>query len=120
MGNVALELSAKEREMGLDSLALNGDNPVEIPQGIDADIHVIHTHLPDELDFKKAKTIWVIHGTPETCFQASVNEGSNNLHGVGDAWMGIYHWLRNADRIVTFWERHKAIWDRHDRQKHKG
>lgn len=111
MANIALELSAKEKELGFDSVALNGEVREDISQGLDADIHVIHTHLPDEFDFKKSKIVWVVHGTPETCFQASIIEGSKQMHGSGDAWMGVHHWLRNADRIVTFWDRHRAIWE---------
>ena len=110
MHRMAQEICAGECVLGLNSECLDGDSPAFGGMGADADIYVVHTHLPDLIDQRTAKIIWVAHGTPETMFQSSVIEGGKNQHGVPDAWMMTHHWLQRADIIVTFWPRHQEIW----------
>lgn len=109
MNRVAEEINAAEIAAGMDSLCLDNANHLEREKGFDADIHVIHTHLPDEIDKRAAKTIWVAHGTPEVMFTESVLEG-NRGHGSPDAWMAAVSLLSTCDAAVTFWPRHQAIW----------
>lgn len=116
MHRMAEEIAAAEAASGLESVCLDGNNQTEIPGGLDADIHVVHTHLPDTVDDRKIKKIYVAHGTPEVIFQSSVRE-SQKGHGAADGWMVNTHFLRTSDAVVTFWPRHAAIWqslvDRH-------
>ena len=109
MHRMAEEITAAEAAGGLNSVCLDGNDPLEIPGGLDADIHVVHTHLPDAVDDRKIKKVYVVHGTPETMFQGSV-ENSKNGHGSADGWMVNTNFLRTSDAIVTFWQRHAAIW----------
>jgi hypothetical protein len=110
MYRVALDLSTAERARGLDSVCVDCDpEKGEIENGLGADIHVLHTHIPDKIDLSKTKVIWVCHGTPENMFHSSVDE-SHKGHGAGDAWMVVHHYLHRADAIVTFWARHYEIW----------
>jgi hypothetical protein len=76
-----------------------------------ADIHVVHSHLPDPVAAQGGKVVWIGHGTPEHCFQQSMELGLNQGYGAGDSFMLGLHWLQNADALVTFWPRHKAIYD---------
>lgn len=118
MHRMAEEIAAAEAASGLDSVCLDGNVPAEIPGGLDADIHVVHTHLPDAVDDRKIKKIYVAHGTPEVIFQSSIRE-SQKGHGAADGWMVNTHFLRTSDAVVTFWPRHAAIWqslvDKHTR-----
>jgi len=110
MYRVAHDLSIAEKLRGLDSLCLDCDpEKGEIESGLDADVHVLHTHIPDLIDTRKAKVVWVCHGTPENMFHSSVNE-SHKGHGAGDAWMVCHHYLHRSDVVVTFWPRHYEIW----------
>jgi len=110
MHRMAEEISACEATMGITSVCLDGEIPVEIQAGLDADIHVIHTRLPDVISPRKARVVWVAHGTPEVMFTNSVTEGTRQIHGSPDYWMQAHHWIRSADAIVTFWDRHGWIW----------
>lgn len=105
---MAEELSAHEKSTGQNSLCLDGDNPAEIPQGLDADIHVIHGHLPDAADTPGARTVFVAHGTPENGFISSINDSAGG-HGAPDAFMSALYRLQTSDAVVTFWPRHQAI-----------
>jgi hypothetical protein len=109
MHRMAEEITAAEIASGMQSVCLDGDNPCEIPDGLDADIHVVHTHLPDAVDDRESKKIYVAHGTPEVLFQGSI-EQSKSGHGAADGWMVNTHFLRTSDAVVTFWPRHAAIW----------
>lgn len=112
MHRVAENIATAERAIGID--AINVDCSVrsdlwESP----ADVHVVHTHLPDEIRFKtKAKVVWVAHGTPDHVFQSSVEAGLGAPYGHADAFMLMQEWLRNADARVTFWHRHQWIYQR--------
>lgn len=109
MHRMAEEIAEAEAAAGLSSMCLDGNNPLEVPQGIDADIHVVHTHLPDAVDDRKVKKIYVAHGTPEVVFNCSIQESVKG-HGAADGWMVSTHFLRTSDAVVTFWPRHAAIW----------
>lgn len=110
MHRMAEEIAEAEQSSGLESICLNGNDREEVPMGMDADIHVIHTHLPDDVDGRKAKTVFVAHGTPENIFHGSIVEASKGVHGGPDGFMVTTSFLRSSDAVVTFWPRHQAIW----------
>lgn len=103
--------------MGHDSALV--DSTVEGPDwdaAGDADVHVIHSHLPNPVaqrywaKGKKPKVVWVGHGTPDHVFQSSAEYASTGGYGHPEPLMLMFHWLREADARVTFWERHQWIY----------
>jgi hypothetical protein len=113
MNRVAESCAAAERLLGHDAIVCNPQDPATFPVALDADVHVSHTHFPDELRARVTKPLklaWVCHGTPEHIFQSAVEEGSKKSYGHSDGWMLTQHWLRTADAVITFWPRHQAIW----------
>lgn len=107
---VAEDLSKGECKAGFDSFLVGtvGRSPdVEV----EADIHVIHSCIPDNilLTGKAGKIVYMLHGTPEHCFQSSVEAGLNQGYGAGDPFMMLMQYLRIADVTVTGWQRHKDI-----------
>jgi hypothetical protein len=116
MHRVAESIAQAERVIGLDSLNVNcAVESDEWQAAIDADVHVIHTHLPDifrKRVTKPLKMVWVAHGTPDHVFQSSVEAGLGAPYGHGDSLMLMQYWLRNADARVTFWPRHQWIYQR--------
>jgi hypothetical protein len=106
---MAEDLCACEQSRGLDSVCLDGDNPVEFPAADGADIHVIHGHIPDLMDVPAAKKVFVAHGTPETLFSGSVNTAVLG-NGVSDGFMQSLYRVKTSDAVVTFWPRHQMIW----------
>lgn len=110
MANVACDLAVAECNAGLTSVSVACDRPDEWEVGMDADIHVVHTHLPDQARLSGKKIVYIPHGTPEHCFMAAVEAGLNNGYGASDPWMLAQYWMQRADSVVTFWPRHQAIW----------
>lgn len=110
LNRVANDLSEYERSLGINSVVLASDLQSEWEGGMDADIHVAHSHVPDPAR-GKGKIVWIGHGTPEHCFHTSVEEGLHVAHNPNNVMMLIQYWLQNADALVTFWPRHKAIWE---------
>ena len=110
MHRMAEEISAQETKMGLDSLCLDGADPKESADGFNADIHVVHTHLPDGLADRRIKKVFVAHGTPESNFRSAINAMSIGVHGFSDPFMASLYMIRSSDAVVTFWPRHKEIW----------
>lgn len=115
MNRVAETLCEAEKALGLDSYLANPQNSdiSTFDHLLDADVHVSHTHFPDEFAkkiTKPYKLVWVAHGTPENVFMQSVENGTWQKHGCGDGLMLHQHWLSVADACVTFWPRHQAIW----------
>jgi hypothetical protein len=115
MHRVAESISLAETSLGMDSK--NVDCSVrsdEWDEAMDADIHVVHTHFPQELrkkTRKPLKIVWVAHGTPDHVIQSSVEAGSGAPYGHADPLMLMQYWLKNADARVTFWPRHKWFYD---------
>ena len=111
MHRVASEISQAENQLGHASLVLSSFEAAQWPQGMDADIHVSHSHIPDPIrKNSKGKWVWVGHGTPEHCFRVTAEEAATHKYGHADCMMLIQWWLQNADAIVTFWPRHAEIW----------
>ena len=114
MNRVAESLVDGERALGIDSVKCNCQEapPDKFETVLDADIHVCHTHFPD--DFRRRitrdyKRVYVVHGTPEHTFATSVETGLVGGYGHGDSWMLLQYNLQHADTTVTFWPRHQRI-----------
>jgi len=107
-GKLGFLLCEKEKSLGLDSFVCSVDETPE--SGYDADVHVIHSLYPEALRsrLKSHKTVMVQHSTPEHTFNSAVNEAVG--YGFNDGWMQAQYWLRTADAFVTFWPRHRDIW----------
>lgn len=114
---MATMICQAETEMGLDSFLCYTDGGVGKPTpGVrvlpdkevarDADIHVIHSHVPDDMPGKK---VMIPHGTPEHCFQVTTESMKTNYAG-SDAFSLTTYWINRADAVVTFWPRHAALW----------
>lgn len=113
MHRVAETLSGAERAAGVDSALVNLTDPATWEAAVDADLHVCHTHVPDEFvprTTKPFKVVYVGHGTPEHIYQSAVEEGTRGGYGHADGWMLLQRWLQVADARVTFWPRHQAIY----------
>ena len=114
MFNVAASISAAEKNhLGLDSYCINIQEVTTdaLDQWADADVHVAHTHFPDEMRrrvTRPLKLVFPAHGTPEHVFHSAVMAAKDG-YGHGDGWMLYQYWLQNADAVVTFWPRHQAI-----------
>lgn len=114
---VAISLCDAEQAMGLESVVL--DSMVQTDAwdtSVNADVHVIHSHLPNPVQSqirhagKSLKTVWVGHGTPDHVFQSAVEYAQSGGYGHPEPLMLMFHWLKNADARVTFWERHQWIY----------
>lgn len=114
MDRVATSLVDGERALGLDSIRCNCHEPPAdgFASVLDADVHVCHTHFPDDIrrritrDYKR---VYFVHGTPEHTFHTSVESGLSGKYAPGDSWMLVQYNLQHADAICTFWPRHQAI-----------
>ena len=114
MHRVAESLALAECALGLDSQLADPTLPDTWPSHIDADVHVVHTHLPNKMRTmvtKPLRIVWVGHGTPDHVFQTAVQEFEGGAYGHGDAIALTQHWLKEAHARVTFWPRHKWIYD---------
>jgi hypothetical protein len=107
---VSEELAEAERALGIESVVQASDIEADWEGGMDADVHVAHSHIPDKVRLNGGKIVWIGHGTPEHCFHTSVEAGLGGSHGFPDTVMLIQHWFQIADALVTFWPRHQAIW----------
>lgn len=119
MNRVAESMVAAEKRLGIDSVLCNVFEETNWDHMLDCDVHVPHTWFPELYKGKSMrrqltkplKVVFVGHGTPEFIFESSVQEGKSHQHAVGDSIMLYMYWLQNADAIVTFWPRHKWIYD---------
>lgn len=109
--NVAKELVEAERALGLDSVVIDSLVFDEWGKGMDADVHVCHSAVPDQMR-ASGKVVWIGHGTPEHCFAISTADGatSNTTHSGQDSWHMSLYYCMEADAVVTFWPRHAKIW----------
>lgn len=115
MHRVAESLALAETALGLDSALVDPTLPDTWDSAKHADVHVCHTHIPTQMKQRATKPfrqVWVGHGTPDHVFENSIEEIARGGYGHGDGVMLLMHWLREADARVTFWPRHKSIYDR--------
>ena len=115
MHRVAEALAAAETALGHDSQLVDINKPDTWDSAVDADVQVIHTHFPDNMAkrvTRPLRLVWVGHGTPDHMFQNAAEESDH-----GGMWAGrpiglLLHWMKVAHAKVTFWERHKWMYDR--------
>lgn len=115
MHRVAESLAKAETALGLDSVLVDPTLPETWKDVEDADVHVCHTHIPTEIEARATRPyrrVWVGHGTPDHVFENTIEEVARGAYGHGDGVMLMQYWLREADAKVTFWPRHKSIYDR--------
>lgn len=115
MHRVAEALAKAETLLGGESVLADPGLPATWDAHVDADVHIIHTHFPDALArrvTKPLRLVWVGHGTPDHVFQSSVEAALQGAYGHGDAIQLMLHWLKTAHAKVTFWPRHKWMYDR--------
>lgn len=110
---VAESLAKAETALGINSTLV--DTGVEFPEDVfDADVYVVHSHLPPKAEAKRkpgSRIVWVGHGTPDHVYQSTVEEAEHGSYGHSDPLMLCQRWLKVADARVTFWDRHKWIYD---------
>lgn len=119
MANVAQSMVDAERKLGLNSIFLNIETDAIWDQALDADVHVSHTHIPviyrgkafQKQVTKPFKVCGVFHGTPEHVFEGSVHAGERGAYAPSNSLMIMQHDLKRSHARVTFWPRHKAIYD---------
>lgn len=100
-----------EQKLGLDSFLVNTDNQDEWIKPEQSDIDVVHTHLSYENIYSDKKVVFIAHGTPEVMFNSSYEQACiNGTYGHSDGWMLNQFWLKRANAIVTFWERHAEMY----------
>lgn len=116
LNRVATSMVQAERKLGIESFLCYVDKPentegnelaLPLSQAKEADVHVIHAHLPDGCE---GKTVFVPHGTPEYCFAMAIDQNHKSGFWAGDPFMLSLYRLNNSDITVTFWDRHKYIW----------
>lgn len=115
MHRVAESIAAAERSLGLDSQLVDVQKDSTWEWAEDADIHVTHTHFPSVMYGrlrKPRRMVWVGHGTPDHVFHSAAEDAATAHYGHGDALMLMQHWLKVSDARVTFWPRHKWVYDR--------
>lgn len=119
MHAVAKSMVEAEQKLGIDAHLVNIQTDADWDQVLDADIHVSHTHIPVmyrgkawlKQVTKPFRMCGVFHGTPETVFESSVHAGENGAYAPSNSLMIMQNDLRRSHARVTFWERHKAIYD---------
>ena len=114
MHRVAESMALAETALGLDSRLADPTKPDEWAAHVDADVHVIHTHLPNrmrKMATKPLRLVWVGHGTPDHVFQSACEEFEHGGYGHGDPIALTMHWIKEAHARVTFWPRHAWIYD---------
>ena len=116
LNRVSTNMVQAERELGIESFLCYVDKPegiegkdniLPLSQALQADVHIIHAHLPDGC---KGKTVFVAHGTPEHCFAMAIDQNRKSGWWAGDPFMLSLYRINSSDVTITFWERHKYIW----------
>jgi len=110
--NVAVDICNAEVSLGSESVLCDTQKPETWEKGMNADIHVVHSHIPDVLSLDKKKKVVVIeHGAPEHVFESSVQSGLHGNYGPSDPFAIMAFLLHRADAVVSFWPRQAAIWE---------
>lgn len=110
MHAIAKSCAEAETRLGHDAFVLNCQEPAGWEGAADADIHVAHTHFPEEFRARckpTAKVVFIAHGTPEHLIENETTANENPGYGPAQGWMMTRDRLARADAFVTFWKRHQ-------------
>ena len=111
LANVASDICEAEKALGSNSVLCNTQVPATWEAGMDADVHVVHSHIPDKISLcTDAKLVVVQHGSPEHVFELSVTQGLNGNYGSGDSLAIVGYLMGRANAVVSFWPRQAEIW----------
>ena len=92
---VAESLAKAESAAGLDSTLVDSRDASTWVGVADADVHVVHSHLPPTVTLRKdSRIVWVGHGTPDHCYQSAVEEAERGAYGHSDPLMLAEYWLK--------------------------
>ena len=123
MHRVAEQMARAEVAVGVDAKCLDPfdfeSDPEATEWALDADVQVGHTHLPDfyrskpyrQMVTKPWRAVFVVHGTPELIFEETIRDAEGNGYGSGRSQAGHIIGMQDADAIVTFWPRHRDLYD---------
>ena len=120
MHRVAEAMARAERAEGATSRVFDPFDAKQLDWELtlDADVHVNHTHIPERYgdhSFKKSVTkpyrwVFPVHGTPEHVFENTIADAVANGYGNGMSYAHHQWGMQTADAVVTFWERHQALY----------
>lgn len=120
MHHVAAAMAKAETTLGTESILLDPFDKGQVgwDNALDADVHVSHTHIPERIgkhSFKRSCTkpyrwVFPVHGTPELVLENSIKDAEANGYGAGTSFAHHQIGMQNADAILTFWERHQALY----------
>ncbi len=118
LANMAAEMAEAEKPFGVDVVICDTQKPATWAAGMDADIHVVHSHVPDAISFDKTKKLVdVQHGSPEHTFELSVTQGLYGAYGASDSLAVSGFLLKRADAVVSMWERQAYLLESMTRTK---
>lgn len=111
MHHVAASMVRAELALGVEARMLDPHDSTKTGWELaaEADIHINHTHLPDE--FRHKPFVFPHHGTPELIFELSVRESEGNPYNAGTGQAQHFRLMQDADAIVCFVPRHRDIFD---------
>ena len=110
LANVASDICEAEKKLGSNSVLCNTQDQATWEAGMDADIHVCHSHVPDKITLQTDKKIVAVqHGSPEHVFELSVTQGLNGNYGANDSLAIVGFLMQRSDVVVSFWPRQAEI-----------
>lgn len=120
MHRVAASMARAELTLGVESRCMDPFDPAQTgwAETLDADVHVNHTHLPDQFQGKSFKrqctkphlVVFPVHGTPELVFEMSVREAETNGYNAGTGLAQHQRGMQEADAIMAFVPRHRDLY----------
>lgn len=113
MHHAAESCAKAERLLGLDSELIDVADPQQWLGAEHADIHVLHTDVPEAFRItvtKDYKVVFVVHGTPEHVMEMTVDNHARPGYGQADGWGSLRHLIKSTDAVVTFWPRHRDFY----------
>lgn len=110
LATMGIEMCKAEQELGNPSIICDTQDMSTWSKGMEGDIHVIHSHMPDSLIFDRGKKVVAVqHGSPEHVFEESVKAGLTGNYGASDPLAMAGYFLKRADAVITFWARQEFI-----------
>jgi len=119
MHHVAESMAQAELALGVDSRLMDPHDPKQDQWDIalDADVHVLHTHVPDmigKVPFKQAcrkpyRMAFFHHGTPELIFENAVRDSESNGYGSAAGYSVSIALMKQADALMCSVPRHHAL-----------